>query len=307
MRHVLLGFAFILIADIVYSDHITVQGEVSGSWNTDTVMVAGDLIIPDGETLQIYPGTLVEFQGSYLVTVKGAVNATGSANDSIHFRIADTTGFHADTIPGGGWRGIRLDNIRTSNETSVFYRCGPAVAPWGNGGRGTFSGAFENCLDENPDFLGYGPFPYSIPVNSPSFNAGTPDNTGLMLPATDLEHNPRFELSAIDIGADEVYPYGVDEDKSPDGRVKVWPNPFSDHVFVEVESGDSENVLIEIMDIQGRKLKETTQEDLVKGKHRFILQMNETGTTGVYLVRISIDNTFLTYKLIKNFSQIYTD
>jgi predicted outer membrane repeat protein len=183
-----------------------------------------------------------------------------------------------------------------------FYYCDVEGGPeqfGGSGGGAAFTGDFENCLDENPDFLGYGKFPYSIPVNSPCFNAGTPDTTGLMLPATDLELNPRLVMSAIDIGADEVYPYGVDVDRSLENRIKVWPNPFTDHVFVEVETGDAKKVLIEIMDLQGRKMKEISGEILPGGKQQFILPMNETGTSGVYLFRISIDNNFLTYKLVR--------
>ncbi len=66
-----------------------------------------------------------------------------------------------------------------------FYNCdvegGPSLFG-GSGGGVAFSGAFERCLDEYPDFLGFGSLPFSIHVASPCFNAGSPDTTGLMLP-----------------------------------------------------------------------------------------------------------------------------
>ncbi len=105
------------------ADHITVQGEVSGVWNADTVLVAGDLSVPDGENLLIQPGTVVQFQGSFAFYVEGSVNASGSGYDSIFFQIADTTGFAVDSIPDGGWGGIRFDHNRATNEMSTFYRC----------------------------------------------------------------------------------------------------------------------------------------------------------------------------------------
>jgi hypothetical protein len=58
----IVGSAFPVLA---LADHITVQGEVSGVWNADTVLVTGDLTVPDGENLLIQPGTVVEFQCSY--------------------------------------------------------------------------------------------------------------------------------------------------------------------------------------------------------------------------------------------------
>jgi predicted outer membrane repeat protein len=105
------------------ADHITVQGEVSGEWNADTVLVTGDLTVPDGQNLLIQPGTVVIFQGSFAMNVEGSVTAMGEAGDRIIFRVADTAGFSVDSIPDGGWRGIRFDHNRNSNPASVFEHC----------------------------------------------------------------------------------------------------------------------------------------------------------------------------------------
>ena len=110
----------IFIQYLSLADHITVSGEVSGEWNTDTVLVIGDLTVPDGENLLIQPGTVVEFQGSFALYVEGSISAIGLEDDNIFFQVADTTGFFTDTIPDGGWRGIRFDHNRNSNDLSVF-------------------------------------------------------------------------------------------------------------------------------------------------------------------------------------------
>ncbi len=91
------------------------------------------------------------------------------------------------------------------------------------GGMSEFSGTdfqelsmelFKNNIDESPKF-------YNIPESfgniddissvrfdllhsSPCINAGTPDTTGLNLPATDIIGNPRIAGGQIDIGAYEV-------------------------------------------------------------------------------------------------------
>jgi predicted outer membrane repeat protein len=105
------------------ADHITVQGEVSGQWGADTVLVTGDLTVPDGENLLIQPGTIVEFQGSFIFNVEGSISALGLVHDNIFFQVADTSGFYTDSIPDGGWRGIRFDHNRYSNDLSVFAFC----------------------------------------------------------------------------------------------------------------------------------------------------------------------------------------
>jgi predicted outer membrane repeat protein len=115
--------SLLLIQVTAFADHITVSGDVSGEWNTDTVLVTGDLMVPDGHNLLIQAGTVVEFQGSFAFNVKGSVTAIGMPHDNIYFQIADTAGFSVDTIPDGGWRGIRFDHNRTSNDPSVFSNC----------------------------------------------------------------------------------------------------------------------------------------------------------------------------------------
>jgi predicted outer membrane repeat protein len=518
-------FIFMIIiglSKISIADHITVSGEVSGTWSTDTVMVTGDINIPDGETLLINPGTRVQFQGSYVFNVAGTIIASGNMNDSIFFQVADTAGFHNDTIPDGGWQGIRFDHNRFSNDQSVFYhcrfsfgknvnndtlvgnggaisikayhkvtvdecrftnnfatynggavsldsadisihnsvfsgnRCGLPVAPWGyggaissdhsnpdirwnvftgnsstgiggalsvryedcdiynnifsgnlsalggalgilhipeinhrvntnfftentalyfgggvasieaspvyinntiannsatygggfycrdsispdfyntiiwgntaavgpqgyffevfsqadffycdveggpslfggSGGGAAFSGAFEMCLDEDPEFLGFGSLPFSIYVDSPCFNAGSSDTTGFMLPSTDLEYNPRVVLGAIDIGADEVYPFSLEEPPRFDDNVQVWPNPTDGKFRVQSVKFKEEIRKVELVDIFGKCVIELETKGINDPVEINISHL----PPGIYFAIISAENISITKKLVK--------
>jgi predicted outer membrane repeat protein len=510
------------------ADHITVSGEVAGTWSADTVQVAGDINIPDGEVLQINPGTVVQFLGSFEFSVEGSIDATGSQNDSIYFMIADTSGFHNDSVQDGGWKGIRFAHVRQSNETSVFSYCrfafgkninedllsgnggamsvrdydkviidrccfadnyaiynggavaldsadisitnslfirnrsGLTIAPWGyggavcsdnsspeirwnifsgnsstgvggglsvrykdcnvynniftgnvsglgggicvlhipeishrvnnnlvagntavyfgggvatmdanpvyinntiayntatygggfyckdsispdfyntifwgntaavgptgylfevysqadffncvveggpvlfggSGGGEAFFGAYEQCIEMDPEFKGDGEYPYELSWDSPCYDAGAGDTTGFMLPEYDLAGNPRLSHSAVDMGAYEIVWIGVGENPQLDEQVRIWPNPTTGKFQVpnskfQIYSG-SNNIKkqIEVLDLNGK----------------VVLSLDNLGTgdqieidishlpPGIYMVRISTGNSIITKKLLK--------
>jgi hypothetical protein len=102
---------------------IEVSGVVSGTWNSDTVLVTGDLEVGAGTLLTIDPGTLVLFTGQFTFTVKGSIVAIGSASDTIRFSMNDTTGF-SDTLSGrGGWHGFVYEHLAQGADSSVFEYC----------------------------------------------------------------------------------------------------------------------------------------------------------------------------------------
>lgn len=102
-----------------FNQSITVSGLQSGTWEADTVFVAGDVNIKD--TLCIKAGTKVLFQGYYAIRANegSVINAIGIATDSITFTVTDTIGFCLFNSGRGGWNGIRLENANASR----FYYC----------------------------------------------------------------------------------------------------------------------------------------------------------------------------------------
>ena len=121
--------------------------------------IQGEITVPDGLTLTIEPGVLVEFQGHYKLNVQGRLLAIGTETDTITFTINDTTGFHDPNIPDGGWAGIRFINVFSLIDSSSIIYCkieyGKALGFWpdNTGGAICVDGFDEltiaNCLITN--------------------------------------------------------------------------------------------------------------------------------------------------------------
>ena len=99
MKTLIFIFIFILFNTFIYAQTTIPGGNVSGLWTVagSPYLVQGNITIPSGSTLNIEPAVVVEFQGSYGLTVSGYLEAVGTETDSIHFVPADTT---------AGWTGI---------------------------------------------------------------------------------------------------------------------------------------------------------------------------------------------------------
>ena len=103
--------------------------EVSGSitvntiWDVDTVKVVGNVLIENGVTVNITPGTLIEFQDYYTLFVQGQILAIGESENFIHFISAQPELFSIDHSPLGSWNGIRFDDTSSLNGTSRLEYC----------------------------------------------------------------------------------------------------------------------------------------------------------------------------------------
>ena len=91
-------------------------GNVSGVWTPsgNPYLIQGNIRIPAGETLQIEPGTEVQFTGAFLLRVVGNLQAIGSNGDSILFSTPE---------PGTTWRGIRIDSLAAQSDTARISHC----------------------------------------------------------------------------------------------------------------------------------------------------------------------------------------
>lgn len=91
-------------------------GEVSGVWTklNSPYYINGEIIIPDGETLNIDPGVEVIFNGHFRFIVKGCLMAIGIPQDTIVF-----TSLNKET----SWYGLRFDQIHTTNDSSKLIYC----------------------------------------------------------------------------------------------------------------------------------------------------------------------------------------
>ena len=80
------------------------------TWN-GTISIGDNIIIEEGVTLTIEPGTSLVFKGDYFLDVKGRVVAEGTYNNRILF----TSDYY------DGWRGIRF--VENLDEGSIFSNC----------------------------------------------------------------------------------------------------------------------------------------------------------------------------------------
>jgi hypothetical protein len=118
---------------LFFSSMITAQtdipaGPVSGTWTKakSPYRIQGDINVQSGQTLTIQSGVLVEFQGYYMLNIKGNIRALGAPGDTILFTVKDTTGFHNIESGSGGWNGINIDNsdgTMGSSDSSIFRNC----------------------------------------------------------------------------------------------------------------------------------------------------------------------------------------
>ena len=138
MKRNFIFFVFFLsiffLPQMVFPQTDIYGGSVSGTWpqSGSPYRIFDDILIPDDSTLKIESGITVEFHGQFKINVQGNIKAEGTATDSIHFTINDTTGFSNPDNSNGGWGGVRIIDTHNENDSSIFEYCvfqyGKAVA-----------------------------------------------------------------------------------------------------------------------------------------------------------------------------------
>ena len=112
------GIVFLSLAEtqIAHAQTDIPEGDVSGTWTLVNAPyhINGEIAVPDGETLTIEPGVDVAFTGHYKFDVHGRLLAIGTEQDTITF-----TAENSDT----GWHGIKLGDISSANDSTIFEHC----------------------------------------------------------------------------------------------------------------------------------------------------------------------------------------
>jgi hypothetical protein len=125
----------VLFSSLLFSQTTIPAGYVSGTWTStgSPYNVQGNITIHGDSTLNIEPGVMVDFQGSYSLTVNGYLEALGTENDSIHFFPANTT---------NGWNSIRFADAPDSSHLSYCTVSYTGNYVFGTGG--------ISCINSNP-------------------------------------------------------------------------------------------------------------------------------------------------------------
>jgi hypothetical protein len=124
---------------------IEVKGDVKGTWTVEDSPhnVVGNLRVARGDSLNIEPGVVVNFQGYYrlLVDTMAVLKAIGSESDSIIFTAQDTA---------QGWRGIRFIY---AGQLSRLSHCRIEYGRATGYDREEFDGGGILCWSSNPSIV----------------------------------------------------------------------------------------------------------------------------------------------------------
>jgi hypothetical protein len=111
--------AFIIFIAIMFTGIHATSMDKSGNinadeiWDTDSVIVTGDLIVDSNVTLTIQPGVIVHTLEDFRINIRGCILAVGNKTDSIFFTGDDSN----------RWWGIHFDETDPSNDSSILDYC----------------------------------------------------------------------------------------------------------------------------------------------------------------------------------------
>lgn len=171
----------------------------------------------------VYDGAAIYFSGTSNVNIDNCLFSNNYAArhggsilliNSTNAKIYNNTFVNNTSGTGGTGNAIQVSNTTTTSATiknCIFYNNGPNTYDVGYNGGATLT--IENCLGSalsgttlsnnlsgNPQFVDFGNGNFNLLCTSPAVNMG--DVTGLTIPSTDLNGDPRT-LNTIDMGAYE--------------------------------------------------------------------------------------------------------
>jgi len=185
-----------------------------------------------------------------------------------------------------------------------FYYCdieGDTTGFEGSGAHQGYHGQYLNNLNETPNFIGSGNFPFQLLASSPCIDRGSPDAGFLNLPIVDLAGAQRIENGRIDLGA---YEYNGTTSKkhliSESGNLKTYPNPFTQSVTVVLPFTSNSTTEIVISDIQGHPIRKMILNPTVSSfTWNGCDEANVPVAKGVYLLLVKTNGKRYFGKVIK--------
>lgn len=107
---------------------------VSGTWTMagSPYIIQNEITVQANDVLTIQPGVVVKFQPTTRMEVVGQLIAAGTGNNPIIFEAFDTTQWHNELVPTGGWNGIHIKPYGGSGiDNSIINYCTLKDAKYG--------------------------------------------------------------------------------------------------------------------------------------------------------------------------------
>lgn len=203
-----------------------------------------------------------------------------------------------------------------------FYYCnieGDTSEFEGSGAQLGYHGNYINNINHDPQFIGYGDYPFMLLDSSYCINAGTPDAAFLELPPNDIRGIDRIVDGCIDMGAYEFDGTTSSQQLTIDlNQLLVYPNPFTNHVSFLLSNTLKDNSpyrhvsdndelalptatrIIMIFNITGREINVLEVPDGVQIMHWDCRDVHgKEIPSGTYFIRLLTDKETFSCKLIK--------
>jgi hypothetical protein len=187
------------------------------------------------------------------------------------------------------------------NSDPAFYYCDVqgGTAAFGLNSGIFYTGIFQDNSNAIPLFIsptagsgtGYDGLTgdWSLAAASPCINEGTPDTSGLFLPAIDLAGNPRIKGGRIDMGAYEyLLPNSINEVLNT-FSMDIYPNPVINNLTIEIPNYSE----IEILNIEGHVIK-----TIYNNGTKTTIDLEDL-SSGVYLIKAINDKGIAIKKFVK--------
>ena len=173
---------------------------------------------------------------------------------------------------GGVWSISHSDSYVVQNNIIWGNTCGigpyqltPGLPAKYNCIQDGYSG--DGNISDVPQFVNPTPGPglafdglsadWTLMEDSPCINAGTPDTTGLNIPAADITGNPRIFGNRIDMGAYENQTVWVKVNNAPVAdNINIYPNPGNDKINISLP-GNNTPVWFDMSDATGQTVIHT--------------------------------------------------
>lgn len=158
----------------------------------------------------------------------------------------------------------------------------------------------------DPQWVGYGDYPYALSSLSPCIDAGTLDlPEGIVLPEKDLAGQPRIYGGKVDIGAYEFNPVGIGSLYPEPQKKKMLilsPNPVKDKLLINYQIEDAGYLSIEVYNQSGRMVKKLVERNETAGKGSFFWNLlDDTGNRvphGNYIIRLRFNQSEESLKVL---------
>ena len=186
---------------------------ISDNWSDNATSGAGGIRCYNNASPVLINNTIVNNNG----TNGGGLRAMDNSNPILINNII------WGNIATANGNQIMLDDD-TSDPAFTFCDIEGGVAGFGLGSGATFTGAYDNCIETYPLFVGYLNGDYELEGFSPCINTGNPDTIGLGLPQFDLAGNARVMGDIVDIGC---YEYALTGDMYVFELKAFFEGPFT--------------------------------------------------------------------------------